>query len=263
MRDVEIQRMTREFITVPLRELGIYDDLKGALKKTGITHVTGLTDPARPVFSCAVTDGVRLIIASDETRAREIMETAFLFSRDVYYFPPRDMMFYQADLSGNQLMRQRMQVFKALHDDIECVIVTTFDALMEKMVPPSLISEHILTFKVGDILDAGELSATLSDLGYEREPEAEEPGRFAIRGGIIDIYPLTEENPFRIELWGDEIESIREYDALSQRSVEKLESVEIYPATDLIMDRDTRLKAKDRIEKESKQLRQLHGLFRG
>ena len=246
--------MTREFITVPLRELGIYDDLKGALKKTGITHVTGLTDPARPVFSCAVTDGVRLIIASDETRAREIMETAFLFSRDVYYFPPRDMMFYQADLSGNQLMRQRMQVFKALHDDIECVIVTTFDALMEKMVPPSLISEHILTFKVGDILDAGELSATLSDLGYEREPEAEEPGRFAIRGGIIDIYPLTEENPFRIELWGDEIESIREYDALSQRSVEKLGSVEIYPATDLIMDRDTRLKAKDRIEKESKQL---------
>ncbi len=241
-------------LTEPVKELGIYDDLRRDIKRNGITGVTGLTDSARTVFSYAVTEGVRLFIAADTVRASQIEEEAYLFGREVYVYPARDMMFYQADLSGNMLIRQRMQAIKALCEHKagqELTIITTFDALMEKMAPISYITDNILSIKTGDILDIEELSARLTDLGYERGTEAEEPGQYAVRGGIIDIYPLTEENPVRIELWGDEADSIREYDALSQRSIEKLKQILIYPATDLVTDEDMRLGAKVRIEAEA------------
>ncbi|MBQ7584142.1 MAG: transcription-repair coupling factor [Lachnospiraceae bacterium] len=244
-------------ITEPVKELGIFDDLRRALKKHGITGVTGLTDSARTVFSYAVTEGIRLFIASDTVRAAQIEEEAYLFGREVYVYPARDMMFYQADLSGNMLTRQRMQAIKALNDykngktSDGLTLITTFDALMERTAPVSSVTDNILRIKTGDSLDTEELAKKLADLGYEREPEAEEPGQYAIRGGIIDIYPLTEENPVRIELWGDETDSIREYDALSQRSIEKLDQVMIYPATDLVTNEDMRLGARVSIEKEA------------
>ena len=242
-------------LTEPIKELGIYDDLVRSLKKSGITGVTGLVDSARTMFSFALSEGrARLLIASDDIRARQITDEAYLYHRDVFYYPARDMMFYQADLSGNLLIRERMRALKALLEIKDVTIVTTFDALMEKTAPASLIKDNILKISKGDTVDMEDLSERLLDLGYERLSEAEEPGQYAVRGGIIDIYPLTAENPVRIELWGDETDSIREYDALSQRSIEKLDSVIIYPATDIVTDRDMRLHAKVKIEEEGKKL---------
>ena len=100
-------------LTEPIKELGIYDDLKRALKQKGITGVTGLTESARTVFSYALTEGLRLFVASDPVRAAQIEEEAYLFGREVYAYPARDMMFYQADLSGKMLVRQRMRTIKA------------------------------------------------------------------------------------------------------------------------------------------------------
>ena len=68
-------------------------------------------------------------------------------------------------------------------------------------------------------------------MGYEREVEIEGPGQYAVRGGILDVFPLTEELPVRIELWGDEVDSIRTFDVESQRSIENLDNVDIYPAS--------------------------------
>ena len=76
-------------------------------------------------------------------------------------------------------------------------------------------------------------------MGYERNAQAETPGQFSFRGGIIDIFPLTEPNPIRIELWGDEIDSIRSFDSESQRSIENLDEITIYPASELVLDRET------------------------
>ena len=67
------------------------------------------------------------------------------------------------------------------------------------------------------------------ELGYERTAQVEVPGQFSIRGGIMDVFPLTEDNPWRIELWGDEIDSIRSFDVQSQRSIENMEEIAIYP----------------------------------
>ena len=83
-----------------------------------------------------------------------------------------------------------------------------------------------------EALDFQKLQENLSILGYERENQVESPGQFAVRGGILDVFPLTEENPVRIELWGDEVDSIRSFDVESQRSTENLQEIEIYPATE-------------------------------
>ncbi|MCR5237266.1 MAG: transcription-repair coupling factor [Lachnospiraceae bacterium] len=274
------------------------------MKLKGITEVTGLTDTARTVLSYALAENdIRLFVVADELRAKEVAETANLFGKNVYYYPARDLMFYQADLSGNLLLRQRMQTLKALYEwttgstgtpkrpagdasektaegtserpagdasektaegtsenasidtgsasDVGgLTIITTFDALMEKMPPGDLITDNLITIKPGDEIDTEDLTRALTDNGYEREPEVLEPGQFAVRGGIIDIYPLTDDNPYRIEFWGDEVDSIREFDALSQRSIEQLKKIDIYPATDLITNEDIRVGAKVRIEEE-------------
>ena len=92
----------------------------------------------------------------------------------------------------------------------------------------------------------------LRGMGYERDVQAETPGQFSFRGGIIDIFPLTEENPVRIELWGDEIDSIRSFDGESQRSIENLEEITIYPASEMVLDKEVLEKGLKAIEKEKK-----------
>ena len=89
---------------------------------------------------------------------------------------------------------------------------------------------NILRINSADKINTQDISDKLSSLGYERVSEVDMRGQFTIRGGIIDIYPQTEELPVRIELWDDEIDSIRVYDPASQRSIDKIDSIDIYPA---------------------------------
>ena len=103
---------------------------------------------------------------------------------------------------------------------------------MDALLPVETIRERIRTLKLGETVDFEQLKKDMVLLGYDREEQIEGPGQFAVRGGILDIYPLTEEVPIRVELWGDEIDSIRTFDVESQRSIENLEEITIYPATD-------------------------------
>ena len=89
------------------------------------------------------------------------------------------------------------------------------------------------------------------ELGYEKNYQAETMGEFSVRGGILDIFPLTEDNPFRIEFWGDEVDSIRSFDAESQRSIENLEEISIYPACELVLTAEERQEGIKRILKEA------------
>ena len=103
---------------------------------------------------------------------------------------------------------------------------------MDALLPFYMMKERIRVFKLGETVDFEQLKRDMVALGYDREEEISGPGQFAVRGGILDIYPLTEEVPIRIELWGDEIDSIRTFDVESQRSIENLEQITIYPASD-------------------------------
>ena len=134
------------------------------------------------------------------------------------------------------MAKERIQALKMLAGGQKCTVVTTFDALMNRMPLPSGFQSKIITLKTGGTMNMNAMQKELAVMGYERNYQAEAPGQFAVRGGILDIFVLTEENPYRIELWGDEIDSIRNYEASSQRSIENLEQIQIYPANECLLD---------------------------
>ena len=104
---------------------------------------------------------------------------------------------------------------------------------LDGLSPAEEIVSKRIQISSGDTVDFTKLQERLSGLGYAREVQIEGPGQFAVRGGILDIFPLTEEIPVRVELWGDEVDSIRTFDVESQRSIENLQKIEIYPAAEL------------------------------
>jgi len=124
---------------------------------------------------------------------------------------------------------------------------------MDRLLPLQHIKERIITVDMDTEIKLKDFEATLIRLGYERQAQVEAPGDFAVRGGIIDIFPLTEEVPYRIELWGDTIDSIRTFDVSSQRSIEQVESLTIYPAAEIIPDEKQLALGLKKIEEEEKQ----------
>lgn len=132
-------------------------------------------------------------------------------------------------------------------------VVTTIDGLSDRLLPLEELQKNRCVFKVGDILPLEALSRKLTALGFERVSQVEGPGQFAVRGGILDIYNLADECPYRVELWGDEIDSIRSFDAESQRSIEQVDEVTIDPAAEYIMSVSVRDRGLKLIDQDMKQ----------
>lgn len=219
----------------PLQNLAEMEEIQKHIEKNqGILEISGCMESqkAHIIYGLSGLFPYRLILAEDERRAKEIYEDYRFYDRNVQYYPAKDLLFFQADIHGNLLIRQRMQVVKALLEQKELTVVTSVDGCMDYLMPLEEIKERLLHFRNDSELNLEELTHTLVSLGYERVGQVEMPGQFSVRGGILDLYPLTEENPWRIELWGDEIDSIRTFDAQSQRSLENLEEITIYPAAE-------------------------------
>ncbi|MCR4907187.1 MAG: transcription-repair coupling factor [Lachnospiraceae bacterium] len=208
--------------------------LRSSLGK-GITELSGVTNSACAHLTYALfpEQTTRVIVAPDEIRAHEVASDYRIFDRETFYFPPKDFLFYQSDLNGSLLARERMRCFKALHDGVNITVITTIDAFLERYTAPGRVSSGTLVVKCGASLEPDSFAQKLTEMGYERTSEVGAEGEFSIRGGIIDIFPLTEENPVRIELFGDDIESIRYFSVSSQRSIEPVTEVELFPDSDL------------------------------
>ena len=195
-----------------------------------------------------------LIIAENDLKAREIYEDYRMYDQEVFLYPAKDLIFFQADVHGNLLTRERMRAVAALLENKGATVITSMGGCMDYLLPLEVIREHTLVFKNDSPVDLEKLRKQLLSMGYEGGAQAESPGQFSVRGGIIDIFPLTLDNPVRIELWGDEIDSIRSFDPESQRSIENLEEVIIDPAAEMILDEDVLEKGLKAIEKEKKDM---------
>lgn len=226
--------MNRIFVN-PLTELAEYEEMNQALsRRQGPVQVSGCMDSQKVHFMQETGDGFdwKLVVTYDDSRAKEIYEDFRCFQDQVWLYPSRDLLFYTADIHGNLLTKQRMLVLRHLIEDGSGVVVTTLDGLMDHLIPLDAVKRQILTVKQGEIVNIDEWRQRLVALGYERMAQVDGMGQFSIRGGIIDVFPLTEELPFRIELWDDEVDSIRTFDLESQRSVEQVDSVILYPASE-------------------------------
>lgn len=248
----------------PLIQMNEFNDIKTALNKEGgLVLVSGCIDSQKTHFMYALSEVEnetdkpdkrfknKIIIAGNELKAKELYEDYKFFNRDVFLYPAKDLIFYNADIHGNLITKQRLGVIKALIEENGVTVILTLDALMDYLVPLNVIKEAVINISIESIIDIDKLKSELIYLGYEKVIQVEASGQFAIRGGIIDIFPLTEENPYRIELWDDEVDSIRSFDAESQRSIESLDKISIYPAAELILGEERISRGVKRLEKES------------
>ena len=241
--------------TEPLKELGEFLDIQSTLKKKSV-QVAGCIDAQKAHFIYAAGQEYKrkLIVTYSELRAKEIYENYRLFDKNAALYPAKDLIFYSADVQSNLLVQQRIQVLKKLLENDSVTVITSMGGVMDHLLPVELFAEQIKTVENDSEFDLEVWKKRLTAMGYERVAQVEGSGQFAVRGGILDIFPLTEDNPVRIELWGDEVDSIRSFDVESQRSIENLDSIRIYPASEFIADEERIKLGIDRMEKEAEKL---------
>ena len=241
--------------TEPLKALREYEECAEALlrKKTPVA-VTGCIDSQKCHFVHTLGENyrVRLIVTYNDLKAKEICEDYRLYDPEVCYYPAKDIIFFNADIHGNTLVRERMRVIRKLSEEAPVTVVTTIDGGIDHVLPLSYIKESRIFLAEADTADLTELTIKLVALGYERQGQVEHPGEFAVRGGILDVFGLTEETPFRIEFFGDEIDSIRYFDVTNQRSIDRLERICIYPATELILTEERKCSGIEKLRAEAK-----------
>ena len=217
-----------------LKKLAEYDEITADLYQgRGPIQVSGLPDGAKACFAAAMSQGWSLVVTYDESRVKELADDIQCFAENVYTYPARDMLFYNADIRGNLVSGQRIDVWRHMAEDQSGIVVTTIDALMDKLEDPEQFRRKTINITSTDRIDLEELETQLAEFGYTRELQVEGPGQFAVRGGIVDIYPLTEDMPVRIELFDDEVDSMRSFDLETQRSVENLDMLRLYPAREI------------------------------
>ena len=212
----------------PLAVTGTVDPVKAQL-------LVSLQNTGKTSARAAAKNGKRpwkLLVVKDEATGKRFVRDIHAFSEQAWYYPAKDFLFYQADTQGTLITRQRVEVLKHIMEDDGGVVVASIDALMDRVLGRENFSESVLTVEPGMTMEMEALSTKLSRLGYERVVEVDAMGEYSIRGGIVDVYPFTSENPVRIEFWDTEVDGIRTFDAETQRSIDTLDSVEIYPASD-------------------------------
>ncbi|RDU25112.1 transcription-repair coupling factor [Anaerosacchariphilus polymeriproducens] len=243
--------------TEPLKQLGEFDEMQKYLKTgRGMVQISGCIDSQKLHMIHCLSDGFRwkIIVTFSELKAKEIYEDYKFYDRNVLLYPAKDMIFYQSDIHSNLIIKERLEVIKAVMEREPMTIVTTLDGFMDRLTEQEQIRNNVLYLKAGEVINLDDFKKQLIASGFEKNYQVETPGQFAVRGGIIDIFPLTEENPYRIELWDDEIDSIRSFDVLSQRSIENMEELKIYPATELVFSQESIQKGLNLIKQEAEKI---------
>ena len=177
----------------------------------------------------------KLIVAPTDARAREIEEDYRFFDRNTVYYPAKDAIFFEADVHSSLILSQRLAAVRRLMDGEPVTVVAAAGALLDSILPLEVLRSSCIDLHVGEELQTDQFAAKLTAIGFERTEQVEQPGQFSIRGGILDFFNLCDDAPYRIELWGDEIDSIRLFDAESQRTAEMCESTRVYPASEYVL----------------------------
>ncbi|WP_243292604.1 transcription-repair coupling factor [Bacillus sp. FJAT-47783] len=215
---------------------GIEEGLKEQL-------VAGLSGSARSLFiSSLFKDSGKpvLVITHNLLQAQKIFEdlTNILDGESVYLYPVNELIASEIAVASPELKAQRIEVLNKLMNEERSVVVAPIAALRRMLPPKELWKRCQIEMKIGDDVHLDSYLPTLRLMGYERVPMVSAPGEFSVRGGIVDIYPLTEEYPVRIELFDTEVDSIRTFDLESQRSISMLETLSIGPAEELLLDQE-------------------------
>lgn len=218
----------------PLLKLNEYEQVRDCLSQKKTCQVTGCSDSQLAHFITGLSDGYRqkVIVTFSALKAKEIYDDIKGFTDDVVMYPSKDFIFFSADVHGNLILQQRLEFIEKIVEDKPFTVIVTADAFMDKIQPLDKIKDNYLEISEGSVIEQDSLKKKLVKMGYEAVEQVDSPGQFAIRGSIIDIYTLTDEVPYRIDFWDDEVDIIKSFEIENQRSIENLESIKIYPATE-------------------------------
>ena len=201
--------------------------------------LSGLSDSGKVHFIYSTrfyTDKPVVIVTYNELELKKIKEDMKFFSdENILVFPKKEVVYYDIDTMNKDATMDRLSIYKKLYNNDSCIILTTIEALMQRTISKNKLFSNVLQLEVGMTLLLEELTNKLVALGYERTDMVEGRGNFCVRGGIVDVFPLTTENPIRIEFWGDEIDSIRVFDVESQRTIEPIKEINILPAEEFLV----------------------------
>lgn len=179
------------------------------------------------------------IIVSDDKRAKEIIEDLNFFyddNMDISTYPKKDILFYSSDVHSMDITVERFKVIRKILNNEPFILVSTVESLFDKITPIDVLKPSIFYIETGMIIERDELVKKLLFLGYKQSEIAENVGQFSVRGGIIDIFSLSSKNSARIEFFDNEIDSIRVLDSFAQKSIEQIDSIEIFPAREILID---------------------------
>ncbi|MBQ8043967.1 MAG: transcription-repair coupling factor [Clostridia bacterium] len=219
-----------------------FNELLNSIKnKEKDLSITGLTDASKAhvIYSLYNYSNVRpVVVCPNVTSAKKfIQDMKFYTDREIVFMPAREVIYYDVDVQSRETNNARVYAISKLVSNEEIIFVTTTEALLQPMLTKSEYKGLNISLKLGDSINLNEVIEKLLKLGYSREELVAAKGQFSVRGGIIDIFPVEANMPYRIELFGDEIDSIRTFDVLDQRSKETVEEFEINFSTEYIIDR--------------------------
>lgn len=234
----------------------ILDCIKGKKYPVGIS---GVSESGRGYIIDGIfenSDKSIVIVTQSDIEAKNIYEDLILYTNEVYYFPAREVVFYNVDAISGDLRWERLKVINEILRKTKKIIVTSIDAFASKYTPKKLFSEYSMKIKEGQEADFYEIANKLVQSGYERVEIVEGKGQFALRGGILDVFPTCSGYPYRIELFGDEVESIRTFNTESQRSIEKVKKIDIFPAKEIILTEDSIQSGKEKLLNELTEIKE-------
>lgn len=246
--------MRLEGLMKPFKTDNKYEDLMEQVRDERFPiGIYGISESARSYIINGIYEGIDkplFIFTNSDMEAKNLYEDLSFYINEVYYFPSKDVVFYNVDAISGDLRWERLKVIKEMVSKRKKIIVTSIEVLSPRYTPIELFKEYTTTLKVGKQIDMLELAERLVQCGYERMDMVDGKGQFSIRGGILDIFPTISVYPYRIELFDDEIDSIRTFNVESQRSIDKVTRIEIFPAKEIILKNQDILRGYDAIEED-------------
>ena len=217
-------------------------------------NISGLTDSSKAHFIYATkfySNKPIVVLTYNEIELKKIEnDLKFFEDDDILVFPKREIVYYDIDTMNKDVTMQRLKCFSKLYNSDNNIMLTTVEAFMQKTTLKNKLFESVIQLEVGKEYPLDSVVENLINIGYERADLCDSRGLFAVRGGIIDIFPLTTKDPIRIEFWGDEIDSIRYFDAISQRSIESIKNISVFPIEEFLVDRNKLGEIADKILKK-------------
>ena len=229
------------FLIKTLEENKKFQELTKQISKTGPIAISGLVDVEKLHVLAGIFNETKrpmVLVTYNEIQARKLYQDLKKLIKQTYFFPKKEITSYDYVAQSKEIEYKRIDVLNKMYlakkQKEPIIIVTTIEAVMQKMVAKDTLYQNVIDFEVGKTYLLDEIKEKLVGLGYERSDLIENKGQFSIRGGIVDV-GLSEKIGVRIEFWGDEVDSIRFFQISSQRSTEMLKEITIFPAHELIV----------------------------